>query len=86
MIGIREEIREIEAGIADRADNLLKNAPHTAGAVMADAWTHPYPRERAAFPAEWVRERKFWPHVRRVNNAAGDRNLVCACPPVEAYA
>jgi glycine dehydrogenase len=86
MILIREEIREIEQGIADRRDNLLKNAPHTAAAVTADEWTHPYGRERAAFPAEWVRERKFWPHVARVNNAAGDRNLVCACPPVDMYA
>jgi glycine dehydrogenase len=86
MIRIREEIREIELGIADRTDNLLKNAPHTTAAVTADEWTHPYSRERAAFPAEWVRERKFWPHVARVNNAAGDRNLVYACPPVEEYA
>ncbi|HVH12451.1 MAG TPA: aminomethyl-transferring glycine dehydrogenase, partial [Longimicrobium sp.] len=86
MIRIREEIREIEAGIADRQDNVLKNAPHTAGMVMADAWTHGYGREKAAFPAEWVRERKFWPHVARVNNAAGDRNLVCSCPPVDMYA
>ncbi|HEX6040581.1 aminomethyl-transferring glycine dehydrogenase [Longimicrobium sp.] len=86
MIRIREEIREIEAGIADRQDNVLKNAPHTAAMVMADAWTHAYGREKAAFPAEWVRERKFWPHVARVNNAAGDRNLVCSCPPVDMYA
>jgi glycine dehydrogenase len=86
MIRIREEIREIEAGVADRQDNVLKNAPHTAAMVMADAWTHAYGREKAAFPAEWVRERKFWPHVARVNNAAGDRNLVCSCPPVDMYA
>ncbi len=86
MIRIREEIREIEAGIADRQDNVLKNAPHTAAVVMADEWTHAYGRERAAFPAEWVRERKFWPHVSRVNSAAGDRNLVCSCPPVDMYA
>ena len=74
------------AGIADRQDNVLKNAPHTAAVVMADEWTHAYGRERAAFPAEWVRERKFWPHVSRVNSAAGDRNLVCSCPPVDMYA
>jgi glycine dehydrogenase len=86
MVMIREEIREIEAGIADRRDNLLKNAPHTAAAVTADAWTHAYGRERAAFPVGWVRERKFWPAVARVNNAAGDRNLVCSCPPVDMYA
>ncbi|HEX6369141.1 MAG TPA: aminomethyl-transferring glycine dehydrogenase, partial [Longimicrobium sp.] len=86
LVMIRDEIREIEAGIADRQDNLLKNAPHTAAAVTADAWTHGYGRERAAFPAAWVRERKFWPAVARVNNAAGDRNLVCSCPPVDMYA
>jgi glycine dehydrogenase len=86
LVMIREEIREIEAGIADRQDNLLKNAPHTAAAVTADAWTHAYGRERAAFPVGWVRERKFWPAVARVNNAAGDRNLVCSCPPVDMYA
>ncbi|HEY0020942.1 MAG TPA: aminomethyl-transferring glycine dehydrogenase [Longimicrobium sp.] len=86
MVMIRDEIREIEAGIADRQDNLLKHAPHTAAAVTADAWTHAYGRERAAFPAAWVRERKFWPAVARVNNAAGDRNLVCSCPPVDMYA
>jgi glycine dehydrogenase len=86
MIAIREEIREVELGILDRADNPLKNAPHTVGAVMVDEWTHAYSRERAAFPAPWVRERKFWPHVGRVNNAAGDRNLICSCVPIEEYA
>jgi glycine dehydrogenase len=86
LVMIRDEIREIEAGIADRQDNLLKNAPHTAAAVTADAWEHAYGRERAAFPVGWVRERKFWPAVARVNNAAGDRNLVCSCPPVDMYA
>ena len=86
MISIREEIRAVELGIADRHDNPLKNAPHTMGAVMADEWTHGYSREQAGFPAPWSRERKFWPHVGRVNNAAGDRNLVCSCPPIEMYA
>ena len=86
MISIREEIRAVELGIADRRDNPLKNAPHTMGAVMADEWPHPYSREQAGFPASWSRERKFWPHVARVNNAAGDRNLVCSCPPIEMYA
>ncbi|HEX8453050.1 MAG TPA: aminomethyl-transferring glycine dehydrogenase [Longimicrobium sp.] len=86
MISIREEIRAVELGIADRRDNPLKNAPHTMGAVMADEWSHPYSREQAGFPAPWSRERKFWPHVARVNNAAGDRNLVCSCPPIEMYA
>ena len=86
MIAIREEIREVELGIMDRQDNPLKNAPHTAAVITADAWEHGYGRERAAFPTPWVRERKFWPHVGRVNNAAGDRNLVCACVPIEDYA
>ncbi|HEX8211315.1 MAG TPA: aminomethyl-transferring glycine dehydrogenase [Longimicrobium sp.] len=86
MISIREEIRAVELGIADRRDNPLKNAPHTMGVVMADEWSHPYSREQAGFPAPWSRERKFWPHVARVNNAAGDRNLVCSCPPIEMYA
>ncbi len=86
MISIREEIRAIELGIADRADNPLKHAPHTMAVVMADEWTRGYSREQAAFPAPWSHERKFWPSVSRVNNAAGDRNLVCSCPPVEMYA
>ncbi len=86
MIGIREEIREIEDGRADREDNLLKNAPHTAAAVTADEWLHPYSRQRAAYPLPWIRERKFWPSVSRIDNAFGDRNLVCTCDAVEAYA
>jgi glycine dehydrogenase len=86
MISIREEIREIELGILDRRDNPLKNAPHTAAAVTGDEWAHGYGRQRAAFPLAWVRDRKFWPAVARVNNAAGDRNLVCSCPPVDMYA
>ena len=86
MISIREEIREIEAGTADRKDNLLKNAPHTLQRVTANEWTHPYTRERAAFPTEWTRDSKFWPAVARVESAYGDRNLMCSCPPVESYA
>ncbi|CAN5337923.1 aminomethyl-transferring glycine dehydrogenase [soil metagenome] len=85
LIGIREEIAEIEGGEMDAADNPLKGAPHTAVAVVSDDWEHPYGRERAAFPAKWSRARKFWPPVGRVDNALGDRNLVCACPPTEAY-
>jgi glycine dehydrogenase len=85
LIGIREEIAEIERAEADRSDNLLKNAPHTADVVIADAWVHGYSRERAAFPAPWTRVHKFWPAVGLVDSAAGDRNLVCACPPAEAY-
>jgi len=84
MIAIREEIRAIEEGRMDRADNPLKNAPHTVRAVTADEWTHPYSREQAAFPAAWVRAHKFWPAVARIDNTYGDRNLVCACPPLES--
>jgi glycine dehydrogenase len=86
MISIREEIRQIEEGRSSREDNPLKNAPHTIEACVANEWTHPYSREVAAFPAPWTRDRKFWPAVSRLNNALGDRKLVCACPPIEAYA
>src|SRR4029079_15682270 len=85
MISIREEIREIEDGKADRKDNVLKNSPHTLMRVTADAWSHSYSRERAAFPLPSTRHRKFWPAVGRVESAYGDRNLVCACPPIEEY-
>jgi glycine dehydrogenase len=85
MIGIRDEIREIEAGKAPRDRNVLKGAPHTAEVLTADAWDRPYSRERAAWPAKWVRERKFWPAVGRLNNVYGDKNLVCSCPPLESY-
>jgi glycine dehydrogenase len=85
MISIREEIREIESGAADRSDNVLKNSPHTLGRVTADAWPHGYSREKAAFPAPWIRGQKFWPAVARVESAYGDRNLVCSCPPTDAY-
>jgi glycine dehydrogenase len=85
MIAIREEIRAIETGKMARENNVLKNAPHTAERVIADQWEFPYSREQAAFPLPWVRARKFWPAVGRVDNAYGDRNLVCACPPMEAY-
>src|SRR5664279_3008491 len=85
LIAIREEIREIEDGKADRQQNLLKNAPHTMEIVAGDTWNVPYSREKAAFPAAWVRAHKFWPAVGRVNNAFGDRNLICACPPIEEY-
>jgi glycine dehydrogenase len=86
LISIREEIREIENGTLPKDDNPLKHAPHTMSAVIVNEWTHPYPRERAAFPAPWTRERKFWPHVGRIESAYGDRNLVCSCPPTDAYA
>lgn len=86
LISIRSEIQAVELGMVDPEDNLLKNAPHTAEHVIADEWSHPYSREEAAYPVEWTREAKFWPHVARVDNAYGDRNLVCSCPPVEEYA
>jgi glycine dehydrogenase len=86
MISIRAEIRAIEQGRMDRADNPLKNAPHTAAEVTAESWTHPYTRQQAAFPLPWVARSKYWPPVKRVDNVHGDRNLVCTCAPLEAYA
>jgi glycine dehydrogenase len=86
MLSIHQEIEEIINGVADANDNLLKNAPHTAAMVMADEWPHPYSRERAAFPVARLRKHKFWPVVGRVDNVHGDRNLVCTCDSVEAYA
>ena len=85
MISIRKEIAEIEDGQADRSDNVLKNAPHTAAQVTQTEWIHGYSREKAAFPAPWVRERKYWPPVARINEVQGDRNLICACPPIDSY-
>jgi glycine dehydrogenase len=85
LIAIREEIRAIEEGRLDRQDNPLKNAPHTAVDSLAESWERPYTREQAIFPAAWVRERKFWPYVGRIDNAWGDRNLMCLCPSVESY-
>jgi len=85
MIQIREEIEAVASGRADRKDNVLKNAPHTAGAVTASEWPHPYSREQAAFPLPFVRANKFWPSVGRIDNPYGDRNLFCSCPPVEAF-
>jgi glycine dehydrogenase len=82
LIAIREEIRAIETGCMDRADNPLKHAPHTAQAVCAADWPHGYSRELAAYPAAWLREHKFWPAVGRIDNVYGDRNLFCTCPPV----
>jgi glycine dehydrogenase len=85
MIAIREEIREVEAGQVKAEDSVLRHAPHTARAIAAADWDRVYSRERAAFPAPWVREAKFWPAVARVDNTWGDRNLTCTCPPVEAW-
>ena len=86
MRSIRSEIDEVASGSADAEQNVLRNAPHTAQLVSADDWPFPYGREKAAFPADRLRDHKFWPPVRRLNEAYGDRNLVCACPPMEAYA
>jgi glycine dehydrogenase len=82
MIAIRAEIQSVIDGTADPLDNVLKNAPHTAAAVAATDWRHPYSREQAAFPLPFVRARKFWPSVGRVDNPFGDRNLFCTCPPI----
>ena len=85
MIAIGEEIRQVAAGEMDRADNPLVHAPHPMDVVLADEWDRPYSRTVAALPAPWLLERKFWPAVGRLNDAQGDRNLICSCPPVETY-
>ena len=85
MITIHKEIQEINEGKADASDNPIKNAPHTAKAVISSEWSHSYSREKAVYPLKWVKENKFWPSVARVDNAHGDRNLICACPPIEQY-
>jgi glycine dehydrogenase len=86
MILIHGEIEAIASGKADRQNNVLKNAPHTAQQVISDKWDRPYSREQAAYPASWTREHKFWPAVARIDSVYGDRNLMCSCPPVEAFA
>ena len=86
LVAIRAEIGRIESGEWPKDDNPLHNAPHTMDQVTATDWKHAYSRETAAFPAPWVRERKFWPYIARVDNVYGDRNVVCTCPPIEAYA
>jgi len=83
MIQIRSEIEAVATGKADAHDNVLKHSPHTAAAVASSTWKHSYSREEAAFPLPFVRERKFWPPVGRIDNAYGDRNLFCSCPPIE---
>ena len=85
MISIRNEIKEIEAGKADKTDNVLKNSPHTAYEIASDEWKHSYSRQKAAFPTDAVRDNKFWPSVARVDNAYGDRNFMCSCEPIESY-
>ncbi len=85
MISIRKEIQEIIDGKADKINNVIKNAPHTAKLIIADNYDKPYSREKAAFPLPFVKANKFWPSVARVDNAYGDRNLICSCAPIEAY-
>ncbi len=84
LSAIHAEIQAIESGQADRQNNVLKNAPHTADMLAAENWSHPYSREQACFPAQWLRENKFWPAVGRIDNVYGDRNLVCSCAGMEA--
>jgi glycine dehydrogenase len=85
LIEIRNEIREVEEGKWQKENNVLKHAPHTASIITADEWTRPYSRQKAAYPLPFVKETKFWPSVSRVDNAYGDRNLVCSCLPIEEY-
>ncbi len=85
MIAIRNEIDAIAAGKADKTDNVLNNAPHTARSVVTDNWQHAYTREQAAFPLQWVSDNKFWPSVGRIDNVRGDKHLICSCPPIESY-
>jgi glycine dehydrogenase len=85
LVSIRKEIQEVVDGKADRIDNVLKNAPHTAESVVADQWTHAYPRTKAAYPLPYLVGRKFWPAVGRINNTYGDRNIVCSCPPITEF-
>ncbi len=86
LVEIRNEIREVEEGKADKENNVLKHAPHTAAVITADEWTRPYSRQKAAYPLPFVKDAKFWPSVSRVDNAYGDRNLMCSCLPIEEYA
>ncbi|MNJ92599.1 Glycine dehydrogenase [compost metagenome] len=85
MVSIRKEIAAVESGKMDKENNALKNAPHTAQMMMKPEWNHPYTREEAVYPAAWLRDNKFWPVVGRVDNAYGDRNLICSCPSLESY-
>ena len=85
MIMIRKEISEIENNTMDQTNNLLKNAPHTAKMIASDEWTFPYSRQRAVYPLPWIYDNKFWPSVARIDNAYGDRNVVCSCPSMADY-
>ena len=85
MISIKNEINDIVNGNIDKENNPLKNAPHTANYSLSQNWDHPYSRKDACFPGKWQHEYKYWPSVSRIDNAFGDRNLVCSCPPIEEY-
>jgi glycine dehydrogenase len=85
MKSIRQEIADIESGKADKTNNVIKNAPHTYKMVASDNWDKPYTRAQAAFPKEWCLDDKYWPSVTRIDDAYGDRNLMCTCAPVESY-
>jgi glycine dehydrogenase len=86
MVAIAEEIKKVGSGIFDKEDNPLKNAPHTAEAILANEWNHSYTREEAAYPVARLRKAKYWPPVGRADNVYGDRNLFCTCAPVADYA
>ena len=85
LLSIRDEIKAIESGTSDKNDNPLKNAPHTQFEITVNEWQHPYSRQQAAYPLEYVKLNKFWPSVSRVNNTYGDRNLICTCEPISTY-
>ena len=85
MVSIKAEITAIENGSADKVDNTLKNAPHTMRDILSENWNHAYSREQAVYPVSYLKDRKFWPSVARINNTQGDRNLICTCPPIESY-
>lgn len=85
MIEIRNEIKEVEDGKFDKKDNVLKNAPHTAEIVTSSSWKYSYTREKAVYPLPYIKDRKFWPSVSRIDNAHGDRNLFCSCAPLDSY-
>jgi glycine dehydrogenase len=85
LIAIKQELEEIKAGKADKSDNVIKNAPHTAAEVTGNEWKHSYDRQKAAFPLAWIGYNKFWPTVSKIDSGYGDRNLVCSCAPIEDY-
>ena len=85
MLSIKKEIDDVVSGKFDSTDNPLKNAPHTALSITSETWNHKYSREVAAYPADWLKDYKYWPTVGRVDNAYGDRNLICTCAPIESY-